>query len=315
MIIKQVIISSTMGGMRLDKWFKHNLPELNFITIAKLCRTGQLRLDGKRAKPSTVVQSGQTLRFPMVQHDKEKPKSNTWQNNPRAQRLAKTLQDNTLFTDADLLVINKPAGLAVQGGSKIALSLADVLPLLAKAEVPRIVHRLDKDTSGVLLLANSLQAAIALGAAFKQRTIHKEYLAILVGIPKQRQGTINIAIHKERGADYEKVTVQPHGTQGAAITNYRVLDANCDANCCLVLLQPITGRMHQLRVHCSSMETPILGDRKYGQFKQHSRKLYLHAWRLQLTWQGGGQQFAAPLPEYFLDMLNKLKLTLNDMLV
>lgn len=312
MIIKQVIISTAMSGMRLDKWLKHNQPALNFISIAKLCRTGQMRLDGKRVKPNTIVQTGQTLRFPIMEHAAGKPKNNIGQNNPRAQQLAKKLQEHIIYMDDDLLVLNKPAGLAVQGGSKITISLADALPFLGASEsteAPRIVHRLDKDTSGVLLLANSLQAAIALGAAFKQRTIHKEYLAILTGIPKQKQGTINVAIHKERGAEYEKVVVQQHATKGAAVTHYEILDTNPAANCCLALLRPITGRMHQLRVHCSSMETPILGDRKYGQFKQPSRKLYLHAWRLQWTWRGAERQFTASLPDYFEEMIKKMQLS------
>jgi 23S rRNA pseudouridine955/2504/2580 synthase len=294
MIIKQVTIDSQFTNFRLDKWFKHNYPQISFIIIAKLCRKGQIRLDGKRTEPGAHLQPGQILRFPLLL-GQEKVLNKKEISTVKQHELHKKILNCIIFQDKDFIIINKPAGIAVQGGSKVTISIADILPLLKhpnQQDIPRIVHRLDKATSGLLLIANNLIAAIELGKLFQNRSINKEYLAITVGIPPHNKGEINLPITKE------DVTT-------TAITHYKVLNKDKTTNRALLLLKPVTGRTHQLRVHCSAEGFPILGDDRYGDFIQnktcHESKLFLHSYQITLPWQGQILEFKAQLPKYFAD--------------
>jgi 23S rRNA pseudouridine955/2504/2580 synthase len=307
MIIKQVTIDSQFANFRLDKWFKHNYPQISFIIVAKLCRKGQIRLDGKRTEPGVHLQPGQVLRFPLLS-GQERPLNKKEISTAKLRDLHEKILNCVIFQDADLIVINKPSEIAVQGGNKVAVSIADILPLLKQSsqqDMPRIVHRLDKSTSGILLLANNLIAAIEMGKLFQERSINKEYLAITVGIPPLDKGEIDLPINKTQSGNYEKMRPSRADDSLPAITYYEVLNKDKATNRALLLLKPITGRTHQLRVHCSARGFPILGDNKYGNFTQnkayHEDKLFLHAYRIQLPWKEQILEFKARLPKYFTD--------------
>ena len=292
------------GELRLDRWFRRHYPALGHGRLEKLLRTGQVRVDGKRAKAGQRVQPGQSIRVPPLPDDAGQ--ASRPRQRPRAEDAA-ALRDWILHEDADLIVLNKPAGLAVQGGTKSKRNLDAMLGTLAgrKAEKPRLVHRLDKDTSGVLVLARSARVAAELGKVFRGRDAQKLYWALTVGVPQPRQGEIDAPLAKGGGAGRERVSVGDRraGAQ-KAVTRYAVVDQAGDRAAWLALM-PLTGRTHQLRVHCAAMGTPIMGDGKYGGRAAFlpgadlARQLHLHARRLILPHPAGGLlDVTAPLPPH-----------------
>ena len=300
---RSVAVAPADGDIRLDRWFKRHFPTLTHGHLQKLLRTGQVRLDGKRAQASDRVQAGQTVRVP--------PLGNLMQARttasiapPRPEE-AKALQDAVLYRDSDLIALNKPAGLAVQGGTGVDRHLDALLDALRfdALERPRLVHRLDRDTSGVLVLARSARAAAELAAAFRAKTTRKIYWAIVVGMPKPREGKIDLPLAKLQGRLGERV--MPDEDDGKpAVTRYQVVSHAGDKLTWLGLM-PITGRTHQLRAHCVALGTPILGDGKYGgkgsrpEGVPAPRKLHLHARVLILPRPDGSVlRLTAPLPEH-----------------
>lgn len=295
------LVAADEAEMRLDRWFSRHFPALRHGQLEKLLRTGQVRVDGGRVKASHRLAAGQEVRVPPLPDPGTAPTGPK----PRAQpseRDVKELRQRILYRDADVLIIDKPAGLAVQGGTgqdKHLDAMLDALTLDAK-ERPRLVHRLDKDTSGCLALARTVSAARALTALFRGRGVRKIYWAVTVGVPNPMQGVIDAALAKEAGAKGERMA---HSKEGdAAITVYSVLE-RAHKKAAFVALWPRTGRTHQLRAHLALIGTPILGDGKYaGQEAFLSgaelpRKLHLHARRLILPKKGGGTIDAtAPLP-------------------
>lgn len=255
------IVGAEDADQRLDRWFKRHYPGLGHGRLEKLLRTGQVRVDGKRVKANARLEPGQSVRIPPLQPEPSAgPKPP-----PRpavSEAEAEALRAAVLHRDAQVLAINKPAGLAVQGGPKQAKNLDALLDLLRfeAAERPRLVHRLDRDTSGVLLLARSAAAARALTAAFRQDTVRKIYWALVVGRPPKRRGLVRLALDKRGGPGGEKVAVEAGGKP--AETRYAMVAAAKGIT--WLLLQPLTGRTHQLRVHCAALGCPILGDGKYG---------------------------------------------------
>ena len=300
--VRSVAVAAADGDIRLDRWFKRHFPTLTHGHLQKLLRTGQVRLDGKRAQASDRVQPGQTVRVPPLGN-----LASSRATAPAAPRPeeAKALQDAVLYRDADLIALNKPAGLAVQGGTGVDRHLDGLLDALRfdAAERPRLVHRLDRDTSGVLVLARHARAAAELAAGFRAKTTRKIYWAAVVGLPKPREGKIDLPLAKLQGRLGERV--MPDEDDGKpAITRYQVVSHAGDKLSWLALM-PITGRTHQLRAHCVALGTPILGDGKYGgrasrpEGVPEPRKLHLHARTLILPRPDGSVlKLTAPLPAH-----------------
>jgi 23S rRNA pseudouridine955/2504/2580 synthase len=299
---RSIAVAAADGDIRLDRWFKRHFPTLTHGHLQKLLRTGQVRLDGKRAQASDRVQPGQTVRVPPLGN--LAPSRGTAPAAPRPEE-AKALQDAVLYRDADLIAINKPAGLAVQGGTGVDRhrdGLLDALRFDAD-ERPRLVHRLDRDTSGVLVLARSARAAAELAAIFRAKTTRKIYWAAVVGLPKPREGKIDLPLAKLQGRLGERVMADEDDGK-PAITRYQVV-SHAGNKLSWLALMPITGRTHQLRAHCVALGTPILGDGKYGgrasrpEGVPEPRKLHLHARSLILPRPDGSTlKLTAHLPSH-----------------
>lgn len=287
--------------VRLDRWFRRHFPHLANGQLQKLLRTGQVRVDGKRAEAATRIAAGQTIRVPPLPdavpaQDRKRPVSD---------RDAADLRARVLFRDDWVIAIDKPAGLAVQGGSKTTRHLDGMLDALAfDGERPRLVHRLDRDTSGVLLLARTAQAARKLGEMFRGKTVRKYYWAVTVGVPEEPRGRIDASLAKQDGARGERVEWDEDDGRPAA-SLYAVVD-HAASRTAWVALWPLTGRTHQLRVHMQVIGTPILGDLKYGgptaQISSEGigQGLHLHARRLVVPHPGGRGRIdvVAPLPPH-----------------
>ncbi len=307
--VQNITVSADDDGIRLDRWFKRNFPDFAHVTMEKALRKGDIRVDKKRVKSNARLEQGQIVRVPPF-----KPKPQTAKPLKKApkwsQEQEQLLIDNVIFKNSDILVINKPAGLPVQGGSGIKLCLDDMLDCLKfeKEERPKLVHRLDKDTSGVLLLARRPAAAANMAELFRSKQTEKVYWAVIVGVPKEKEGKISNKIMKaSTGSGKEKVSSSEDGKQ--ATTYYRVLDT-AGKEFSLVELIPITGRTHQLRVHMSEAGTPILGDGKYGgklAFANNTNKsMHLHARKLTIPYENKTLKFEAELPGHIISTLKFL---------
>lgn len=296
------IVAEDESELRLDRWFKRHAPQLTHGMLEKLLRSGQIRVDGKRARSNQRLEAGQAIRIPPL------PESPAPAPEPRpavSDSDAKALQDAVLYKDDLVIALNKPPGLAVQGGTGMDRHLDAMLDALRfGAERPRLVHRLDKDTSGVLLLGRTASAAAKLAAAFRSRSARKLYWAVVVGVPKPRQGRIDAPLAKLTGKMGDKVAVdEDEGKR--AVTWYRTIEAVKRA--AWLELDPRTGRTHQLRAHCALIDTPILGDGKYGGAEAFlsgqgvSRKLHLHARAIRMPHPSGKGtlEVVAPLPQHF----------------
>jgi 23S rRNA pseudouridine955/2504/2580 synthase len=300
--VETIPVAADDGEIRLDRWFKRHYPALGHGRLEKLLRTGQVRINGHRAKAGDRVAPGQLIRVPPL-GDLSAPPPRPGPPALRSRDIA-MLQNAVLHIDDDLIVIDKPPGLAVQGGTNTERHLDAMLDALRYGqERPRLVHRLDRDTSGVLVLARSAAVAAKLGKAFRDKTTHKIYWAAVAGLPKPRRGRIDQPLAKLPGPAGERVA--PDEEDGKrAVTWYRTI-AHAGAKLAWLALQPITGRTHQLRAHCVTLGTPILGDGKYGGAAAHpagvpnARELHLHARALALPHPRGGRLVVtAPLPTH-----------------
>jgi len=302
----------TMGendeGMRLDRWFKRAYPGLSHGRLEKLLRTGQVRLDGKRVKGNVRIEAGQNLRVPPLDREMIPKKKPLTASVTKAER--EELQNLIVHMDHAVIALNKPPGLAVQGGSGTLRHLDGLLDGLQfdAEERPRLVHRLDKDTSGVILLARTAKAATALARAFKDKTARKIYWGIVVGSPHLDRGTIKAALNKVGGKPGERVQIDEVSGK-RAVTDYAVLDT-AGGEITWLALHPITGRTHQLRVHCQAIGTPILGDGKYGGKQAfpdglaYARQLHLHAYEIDIPHPAGGRlRVSASPPTHFTDTM------------
>ena len=301
--VRVVEVAAEDEGLRLDRWFRRHFPHVPHGRLEKLLRTGQVRLDGKRVKANARLSAGSKLRLPPLSPPKGAPEARA----PAAlsKKDAAELRALVIHKDADVLAINKPPGLAVQGGTGMTRHLDAMLDALRfdAPERPRLVHRLDKDTSGVLLLARNRAAAAKLAEAMRGREARKIYWAVVVGVPKPRRGRLDLPLAKVLGKRGERVA--PDEEEGKrATTLYTVVDSVGNKAAWLALM-PLTGRTHQLRVHCAALGTPILGDGKYG--GEHaflsgagiSNKLHLHAREIAIPHPKGGLlKLTAPLPDH-----------------
>ena len=262
--VQQVAVEAAAGGQRLDRWFKQHFPQVTHGRLEKMLRKGEIRVDGRRVKASERLEAGQTVRVPPLPAAPPPAPDQVAAAPALSARDRDALQAAVLYRDANVIALDKPAGLAVQGGSGQHRHLDGMLDALrfGADERPRLVHRLDRDTSGVLLLARNAPTARALTAAFKGKDTQKIYWALVAGVPQERRGVIDLPLSKLAGKRGEAVSGDEEDGKPAR-TLFQVVESYRRAASWLVLL-PLTGRTHQLRVHCAAMGTPIVGDRKYG---------------------------------------------------
>lgn len=285
--IRTFKVSADDDGIRLDRWFKRHLPETTFNTVSRWARTGQLRIDGKRAAPGDRIEAGQNIRVPPAETTAS-PLAVQKKKRPVLSEDEKSfIQSLVIHSDKSAFVINKPPGLATQGGTKTTDHVDRLLDGLVEddASRPKLVHRLDKDTSGALLIARTPRAAAYFSKSFSGRTARKIYWALIVGVPSIEDGLVDLPLAKEPGTGGEKMHVDKENGL-AARTRYRVID-RAGNRACWVELQPLTGRTHQLRAHMAAIGHPIVGDGKYGAQDAFltggiSRKMHLHARRIRI---------------------------------
>ncbi len=281
--VRHIKISKDEDGQRMDRWLKKYLPGLPFSYLQKLMRTGQVRLDSKRVQSSTRVAHGQSVRLPPVPDEMLSKNKDNARLSDKDKQLMQSL---VIFDDGDVIAINKPYGLASQGGSKTKKHIDGMLDALTNKDGvrPRLVHRLDKDTSGVMLLARSAKVAQQLGDIFKHKQAKKIYWALVSPSPSIPDGSIKAPLIKAGGSNKEKMVVDEQEGK-FALTEYRVLE-DAAGQAAFVAFWPRTGRTHQIRVHAQVIESPILGDFKYGDPDHQiegvkiERRLHLHARRL-----------------------------------
>ncbi len=296
------------AGLRLDRWFRRHFPALGHGRLEKFLRTGQVRLDGKRAKAGARLEAGQQVRVPpLAQSGAPSPERRAPHVETSASDISE-IQGRVIFRNDDLIVLDKPSGLAVQGGSGVRRHLDAMLDGLrfGAAERPRLVHRLDRDTSGILLLARNARAAAELGATFRNHSIRKIYWALVAGVPVPRRGEIALALGKAGPMSRERMREDAPSAK-PALTRYAVRKT-AGPGVAWLTLEPFTGRTHQLRAHCARLGTPILNDGKYGGRAAYldavdaSKRLHLHARALLLPAQLLGvareRRFEAPLPAH-----------------
>jgi 23S rRNA pseudouridine955/2504/2580 synthase len=289
-------VSGDEAGLRLDRWFQRHFPELSHGALQKLLRTGQVRLDGKRVEGKDRVEPGQTVRLPpgVTAPPEPAPKAVPKAAPKLSARDSEEIQSLVIHRDDWVIALNKPSGLAVQGGSGTERHIDGMLDGLrfGMEERPRLVHRLDKDTSGLLLIARNGQAAKRLSESFRDRETEKLYWAVVVGVPPRGEGAIDLPLAKRPGARDRETMQVDHEEGQKALTHFKVLD-RAGNRAALLALWPRTGRTHQLRVHCAEIGCPILGDRKYGGEEAllsavaDARRLHLHARRLVLPHPSG----------------------------
>jgi 23S rRNA pseudouridine955/2504/2580 synthase len=292
--VSEVELRTVAAGeaeLRLDRWFRRHFPTLTHARLQKLLRTGQVRIDGRRAQANARLAAGQTIRVPPLETT---PSSRS---QPAVDPSdAAFLRRLILVEDQALIVLNKPEGLAVQGGTGTRRHIDGMLAALATdGERPRLVHRLDRDTSGILVVAKTAAAAASLTRAFRQHKVDKLYWALVIGRPALADGIIDQPLAKQGRAGRERV--EPDEAGRSARTAYRTV-ARAGKIASWLAMQPLTGRTHQLRAHCAVLDTPILGDRKYGEhgLSGAPEGLMLHAREIRLPHPDGGElAVTAPL--------------------
>ncbi|MGB7412012.1 MAG: RluA family pseudouridine synthase [Sphingopyxis granuli] len=305
--------SATVGeeddGIRLDRWFKRHRPGTPHALIARWARSGELTLDGKKADVSARIEAGQRIAMPVPPAAPTGPRPR--KDRPLSPADVALAEAMVIHRDASAFVLDKPPGLATQGGTKTDAHVDGLLGALqGEAPVrPKLVHRLDKDTSGALLVARTPRAAAWFAKAFSNRSARKTYWAIVVGVPDIAQGEIDLPLAKQPGSGGEKMHVDDKGLPSKS--RYRIIE-RAGNSAAWVELQPLTGRTHQLRVHMAAIGHPIVGDGKYGGKAAFltgtiSRKLHLHSRRLRIDHpDGGALDISAPVPEHFAASLDAL---------
>lgn len=314
--VSQITVDADEAGMRLDRWFKVHFPGVGFGQLQKLLRSGQVRVDGGRVKTASRLEAGQVVRIPPLDAESASKPRHMTTNTIRDRHDADVLRDMVLYEDKKVLVFNKPSGLAVQGGSGISRSVDSMLESLRdkSGQKPRLCHRLDRDTSGVLVVAKTRGAAAALTKSFRHRDTQKTYWALVRGVPRHREGRISTYLVKEQTEDGDRMRIARHGERGAdhAVSFYRVIDSN-PRKVCWVEMQPHTGRTHQLRVHAQHLGHPIVGDPKYFDVQNWEmpggvqKRLHLHARRIQIPHPDPNMpvlDVTAPLPPHMVQSWN-----------
>ena len=309
--VQTVTVTPDESGMRVDRFFEARFPGLSFSYIQRIIRKGEVRVNGKRAQPKARLETGQAVRIPPLKFEPP-PRDDA----PAAQKDRAFLKSITLYEDADVLVLNKPMGLAVQGGSGTTRHIDGMLDALRSpdGQRPRLVHRLDKDTAGCLLVAKSRFAAAALAKTFRSRSARKIYWALVVGVPKPAQGRISTYLAKQEVEEDSFMRIAKHGEKDAvhAVTYYAVVETAAQQLAWLSL-KPVTGRTHQLRAHMAHIHHPIVGDPKYFNKENWQlpggmqEKLHLLARRIAVPHPRRGViDVSAPLPPHMQQSWNLL---------
>ena len=293
--VEIIKVKTEDDGIRLNRWFLKYYPGLALGRLQKLLRTKQIKVNGARAEANTRLLAGQEIRVPPLDNEK------------------KEIVHESLYRDENIIVLNKPSGLAVQGGTNTTRHIDGLLSALrfGNEENPKLVHRIDKDTSGILVLARNRKMADSLTKAFREHTLQKTYLTLVRGVPKKDMGEIKAPLEKMDG----RVQVVEGGKP--AVTEYEVLDKVGDKYA-LIAASPLTGRTHQIRAHMEYLGTPICGDDKYfgaERFKNSLivNKLHLHAYKIDLSFVYGKKMVVkAKLPDYFRESLKTLGLDFKE---
>jgi 23S rRNA pseudouridine955/2504/2580 synthase len=312
--VQNLTVAEDEGGMRVDRFLEAKFPGLSFSHIQRVVRKGELRVDGRRVETKDRLEPGQKVRVPplsLAAPKREGPASD-------AQKTREFLRGITLYEDEDVLVLNKPMGLAVQGGSGTLRHVDGMLGALQDrdGQRPRLVHRLDKDTSGCLLVAKSRFAAAALAKTFRSRSARKIYWALVAGVPRVKNGKVSTFLSKEEVSEHDtRMRIAKHGDDGAmhAVTYYAVVETAAQRLAWLSL-KPVTGRTHQLRAHAAHIGHPIVGDPKYFDIENWEfprglqNKLHLLARRIVVPHPRGKQDIdvSAPLPPHMAQSFNLL---------
>lgn len=319
--VQIIEVSVDEGDQRLDRWFKSHFPGITHGQLEKFLRKGDVRVDKKRAKSKDRLMAGQSVRIPPLADDASVRYPKSARPKLEDKELSgydiAEIRNMVLHMDDSVIVLNKPAGLAVQGGSGQSRHIDGMLEGLQYdlPDRPRLVHRLDKDTSGVLVIGRTRQAAKHLTEAFRNRSTRKIYWALVAGVPKPHNATISYNLKKIVTANGEKVVVDKDGQR--AITDYSVVSV-AGTKACWLALKPLTGRTHQLRVHCLAIETPIVGDGKYGGPEAFldgaiSKNMHLHAREITISHPDGSElSITAPLSQHMAATWKLLGFHEND---
>lgn len=311
--VKRYEVSADEDGMRLDRWFKVHFPQVTFAYLNKLTRTGQVRVGAGRVKTNARLAKGQDIRVPPLDFDRRPADTPKEDVAPLTAKERQLFNSMVIHEDKDLYVLNKPSGFAVQGGTKTHTHLDGLLMGLGVelGERPLLVHRLDRDTSGVIVVAKRRAVASALGKMFATRVVKKTYWAIVKGVPNPAQGRIDVALIKARSEDGDRMRASKAGEEDdeqQAVTQYAVLGKSHGVS--WLSLKPQTGRQHQLRAHTAHIGTPILGDNKYGGDidlpEAVANRLHLHARRIVFPHPREGLvDVTAILPQHMIDTFEK----------
>ena len=310
--VQTVAVTADESGMRVDRFFEARFPGLSFSHIQRIIRKGEVRVNGKRTQPKARLETGQAVRIPPLKVEAPAPRDDA----PAAQKDRAFLKSIILFEDADVMVLNKPMGLAVQGGSGTTRHIDGMLGTMRgpDGQRPRLVHRLDKDTAGCLLVAKTRFAAAALAKTFRSRSARKIYWALVAGVPKPAQGRISTYLAKQEVEEDSYMRIAKHGEKDAvhAVTYYAVVEPAAH-KFAWISLKPVTGRTHQLRAHMAHVGNPIVDDPKYFNIENWEfpggvqNKLHLLARRIAVPHPRGGIiDVSAPLPPHMEQSWNLL---------
>ena len=310
--VQTVAVTADESGMRVDRFFEARFPGLSFSHIQRIIRKGEVRVNGKRTQPKARLETGQAVRIPPLKVEAPAPRDDA----PAAQKDRAFLKSIILFEDADVMVLNKPMGLAVQGGSGTTRHIDGMLGTMRgpDGQRPRLVHRLDKDTAGCLLVAKTRFAAAALAKTFRSRSARKIYWALVAGVPKPAQGRISTYLAKQEVEEDSYMRIAKHGEKDAvhAVTYYAVVEPAAH-KFAWISLKPVTGRTHQLRAHMAHVGNPIVGDPKYFNIENWEfpggvqNKLHLLARRIAVPHPRGGiVDVSAPLAPHMEQSWNLL---------
>ena len=292
MEIKIFHVEKEDEGLRLDRWFHRNVPNMPFTIVAKLARKGQIRIDSKRVKVSFRVSYNQKIRTPVIEYQSPRKVSDIKPSN--FEDIKNEIFNSIIYEDEHLIALNKPYGLCVQDGSNVKISIDRVLRL---SELKyHIVHRIDKDTTGLLIVAKNPTVAAKISELFRDKKINKSYLAILCGTPKSQKGLIESKINI-LDKEYD------------AKTQFEVIDKYKDIFS-LAKFIPLTGRKHQIRIHSKSIDCPILGDNKHFDFKSSQKihksdHLHLHSYLLNFDLCGKNYMLKAKTSKHFQETLEQ----------